>query len=118
MRLEFSTEGRLEKTYPGRFQPQPIIADIYADGTVSIGYNPEIGNSVTMDVWHGLTRRVRLHYVYNKTEAKKWYKSHKDTIKVLINGMGTKWDGNNTVGTLTEEAKEAYYQLQEEASIY
>jgi hypothetical protein len=113
MKLVFSNTGRLYKTYPGQNQPQSIFADVEANGIVSIGYNPEIGNAIPLCVWNGVTRRIVLHNICTKAEARLWYSENKETLKQLINGMDTKWNGANVIGTLTKEAYEAYYELQE-----
>jgi hypothetical protein len=104
--------GRLAKHYRSQTNPQPIVCDIEEDGKVYIFANPEIGNAVPQSVWHGITRRLTLNGIQTKVAARAWFRAHKAEIQTVINGMDDEWDGNNKVGTLTEEAREALDSLE------
>ena len=103
--------GRIRKQYPGQTSAQPVVADISADGEVYVHYNPEIGNAVPMDIGHGIRRRITLP-VTTKAQARAWYQLNKTDLEALVAGMGERWDGNNTVGTLTEDARAALDALE------
>ncbi len=99
--------GRLTFTYRSQTNPQPICADILDDGTVHVFGNPEIGNAVPMDVYHGIIQRVGVWGVSTQAEAREWYRSNKTLIQRIVAGMDKRWDGNNFVGTLTDDARRA-----------
>lgn len=109
-RIMFSG-GSLALRYPGQFKYQPVIMDIYPNGTVDVKANPEIGNAVPANVFHSLVIRVSLPGVSIQTEARDFYAEHIKLIHRISAGMGEKWDGNNTVGTLTDDAREALEEL-------
>lgn len=66
-------------------------------------------NSTPMDEWHGLVATIGLPSGVTPVAVAKWL-AREDVsaaLETLIDGMGSRWDGNNRVGTYTEEAKAA-----------
>jgi len=110
--MRLITSGRLYKQYPGQCQPQNVVADVYADGDNIVHYNPEIGNAVPSDVWHGLVRRYTLHNVTTREDARRWYRGNRDDLIIVINGLSREWGGSNHVGKLTPEARDAEEQIE------
>jgi len=110
-KLTFSP-GRLSHTYPSQTAPQDIFAEIESNGTITISYNPEIGNAVPMRVHHGLTRRLTFKRRITKADGRQWYAANKADLEILVCGMDSEWNGNNTVGTLTPAAKESLDRLE------
>ncbi len=96
--------------YEGQEEYQGVVADLHADGKLYIGYNPEIGNAIPCDVWNGKVQRFTVTG-NSKAEAREWYKSNKEQLLRVLEGMGEKYNGNNYVGTLTDEAREAVDEI-------
>jgi hypothetical protein len=46
------------------------------------------------------------------TPLKKWLEERTGDLEEILEGFDTKWDGNNTIGTLTEDARETLGRLQ------
>ena len=112
MKLEFDS-GRLALHYSGQINPQDTVADIYADGTVYVHADPEIGSGVPSSVWHGIVQRINFGwYVTSKADARAWYRQARPLLARLIAGMGDEWDGSNRVGTLTDDARAALESIE------
>jgi len=110
IRTDFE-EGRLYLKYPGQTNAQDVVMDVYADGRLEVHTNGEIGNAVPANVWHGIVRRFHLGAYVTKKQVRDWISEHRGKLVVLVNGMDERWDGNNIVGTLTNEAKAAEEDL-------
>ena len=84
--------------YPNQDQSQDCFVELdLSSGRMSTRYDPEIGNAVPMDVWHGLVRRYSLPGpilgdVANALMAE--IASHAQTILDISTVI---WDGNNNV---------------------
>lgn len=103
--------GRLMHQYPGQTQEQGRYIEIYKSGRLLIDWNAEIGNAVPASIWHGIIRRIHIPFT-TKAEAANFIKENRGLFERVIAGMDEKWDGNNHVGTLTEDANEALNALE------
>ena len=104
--------GRLALKYPSQNKPQDIYCEIHDSGDVWIEANVEIGNAVPFNVWHGITRRVTLHNIETKADARRWYAQNKADIRAVVNGMSQEWNGSNYIGRLTSSAQAALDRLE------
>lgn len=99
--------GHIAWRYPNECNNRPIYAEISRNGDVSVYTSRDpSGNSMSEDVFNGRSHRIRLD-VTSKKEIRAWYRYNRDEIKTIIAGMDTRYNGQNYVGTLTEEAKSA-----------
>lgn len=105
----------LHMQYSGQNQPQDAYIEINADGEINFDYNSEIGNAVPMSVWHGQIRRISIPNDLTSKGYAALFESISDELQTLVDGMDDRWDGNNRVGTLTEDAQEALYSLEYES---
>lgn len=97
--------------YGGQSQPQGAYVEIHADGSVYYESNGEIGNAVPVSVWH---RRVLRITIPNDLTARGYEQLHDaiaEQLEAIIAGMDERWDGNNWVGTITDESREALERL-------
>lgn len=108
-------KGRLMCQYQGQSKPQGRYIEVEADGRLDITYNAEIGNAVPAPVWHGIIRRICGPWT-TKAEAREFIAENRSLFQTLVDGMGERWDGNNYVGTLTEDAVNAERTLDEKAN--
>jgi hypothetical protein len=97
--------------YPGQTHNQPVIADICRNGIVAVSYDPEIGGAVPAYIYYGIQRRVRL-WVATRREVHAWYSLNKALLQRVVDGMGEMYNGQNNVGTLTEDAKDALDEIE------
>lgn len=72
--------------------------------------------STTMDNYHGLTLEQRIADHPNETEVREWLTvgEGQELLRVICNGFDTRWNGNNNVGTYSDEAMEAMAELDRE----
>jgi hypothetical protein len=105
--------GRLLHHYDRQTQPQPIVADIEANGTIYVHHNPEIGNAVPMDIGHGIRQRLHLK-IHTKEQARLWYRKNRELIEYVCAGMSEQWIGSHHVGVLTDVAAGAMMELEYE----
>lgn len=106
-----SCKGRLLYTYPRQQQAQDRYIEVSANGRLHIDWNAEIGNAVPSVVRNGIERRISGDW-NTKSEAMEFIRAYRSEFEILVAGMGEKWDGNNTVGTLTEAARTALETLE------
>jgi len=99
-------------TYPNQCNPQSRFFDVFWDGRVHVDVNPEIGNSIPCNVYNGIIRRITIPDGYTRCDIKAFYANHRKEFATLVKGMDSEWNGNNYVGTLTENANDALESLQ------
>jgi hypothetical protein len=95
--------------YPGQTSPQPAYIEMTEDGEVSADYSGEIGNAVPMYVWHGRTLRWSVPSDV-RGEALAEFLADPETLALLERvhaGHVVDWDGNNHVGSLSDDARDA-----------
>ena len=100
--------------YDGQVNPQSVY--IWLDPierTMGASYNAEIGNAVPSDVWHGLTRRYSLPGALTAEAANGVMSQIAPLAQRVCDGFEDVWDGNNTVGRLTEDAQDAEEDIRE-----
>ncbi len=108
-------EGKFDlyHQYPGQFEPQPTFIELDPEGTVvSARYNAEIGNAVPMAVYHGRIRRYSLPVPLKADAANELMEELMPLFERVCDGFETVWNGNNTVGKLTDDAIAAEEEIE------
>jgi hypothetical protein len=98
--------------YPGQCNPQRAFVKLCSDGRVRYYADVEIGNGISCDIYHRTSRRWS---VPNDLTPRGYEQLHDDIAEMLqevSEGMSERWDGNNTIGRLTEEASDASDRLE------
>jgi len=99
--------------YQGQYNPQPTYIWLDpSDGTMGANSDGEIGGAVPFDVWHGRTRRYHFGNVPTATSANRLMEDIKPLVERVCAGYSEYWDGNNTVGKLTDDAEEAETEIE------
>lgn len=101
--------------YDRQTQPQPAYIELDpGPRTLTADYSGEIGNAVPEGVYHG--RRFRLNvnpYVKGATIADLLEDQRTQSLaRRIFDGYEEKWDGNNYLGHLNEDASDAYAELE------
>ena len=97
--------------YPNQTNPQSRFFEIYQNGSVEVDVDPEIGNAVPSKVWNREIIRFYIPDSFNRKDIISFYSANRSMFASVVSGMDTEWNGNNYIGTLTEEAKEALNSL-------
>jgi hypothetical protein len=115
-----ASKREFEKHYPGCDGPQAVIVELDPEReTLSIRYDPEIGGSIPMSVYHGRIRwYVLLVRPRSVREACCILRSFREYAERIIEGHTVEWNGNNHVGRLTEDAQAAEDEIYELISSY
>jgi hypothetical protein len=103
----------LYRRYPSQSNPQDAFVEIDSTGAVWYYSNPEIGNGVPSDVFHGTARRWRIPHVLTAQGYESLHRDIEDMLQRIADGMETYWDGQNTAGRLTEDASDASDELEQ-----
>lgn len=105
--------GLLYHQYSGQSEPQPVYVslDCRDGGSVDIDWDGEVGNGVSSDVWHGHTQRWPV-YVYDGGAISEIVEEMRPQLERVVAGYTTQWDGNNCVAKFTDDATEAYKNIQ------
>jgi hypothetical protein len=84
------------------------------NGIITAGYNAEIGRSVTFDVFHGRTLSWEVAAGIRGDALADLLESEKMLLlfKTVRAGHTLKWNGNNTVGRLTDDARAASDEIE------
>lgn len=95
--------------YPNQINPQPAFVELDEQGNVSADYSGEIGNGMPMDVWYGRTLRWAVNSSINGNVLADALESVEITalLERIHAGHAVDWDGNNYVGSLTDDARAA-----------
>ena len=97
--------------YPGQTGPQDAyIAVDLAKRTMWAAYNAEIGNAVPAEVWHGYIRRYAIPALL-PSAANALMAEWESLARRVCDGYESKWDGNNYIAHLTEDAQAADEEL-------
>ena len=84
--------------YPNQGEPQAcFIALDLRTGRMSAQTNPEIGNAVPMDVWHGLVRRYYMPRPPLAVTANALMQNIAKHAQTILDHAAVVWDGNNNV---------------------
>jgi hypothetical protein len=103
----------LYRRYPSQSNPQDAFVEIDSTGAVWYYSNPEVGNGVPSDVFHGTSRRWRIPHVLTAQGYESLHADIEDMLQRIADGIDTYWDGKNTVGRLTEDASDASDELEQ-----
>ena len=117
--LDESRPHQLFEQYAGQTKPQrAYIALDLRDGTMTAGYNPEIGNAIPMDVWQGLIRRWYMPPFAAET-ANRIMQDMAELAQRVLDGAEILWDGNgsNMIGRLTDDAQAAVKEIGQELDL-
>ena len=100
--------------YSGQTQAQEAYVELDENGIVTASYRGDIGGAITFDEYHGRTQtwsvsnRVRGDALVNLLES--------DDMRALFarvyDGHAITWDGNNRVGRLDDDAREASDEIE------
>ena len=100
--------------YQGQTSAQGAWVQMDEDGTITASYNAEIGGSVTFDVFHnrtltwGVAARVRGDALADLLESAEM----RALFERVYDGHSVEWDGNNNVGRLDADAREASDEIE------
>ena len=97
--------------YERQSNPQPAYVELSEDGVVTAGANPEIGNAVTMDVWHCRTLQWSIDPGLTGAQIAAAVLSALPLLERVHAGHTVEFDGSNMGGTLTDDAAEASAEL-------
>jgi hypothetical protein len=93
--------------YPRQFVAQDVFVELdLRNGKLSAGYNPEIGNAVPSNVYHGLIRRYSMS-VRRAENVNRLLEEMVDYAQLVQDGSRIEWDGHNHVMILNAEAQQA-----------
>jgi hypothetical protein len=98
--------------YPKQDEPQDAYVELSLDGQVTANWNGEVGNAVPIDVWNG--RRLRFSvspYISGQALATFLQRDALELLTVIYEGHSERRNGQNTVATLTPEARVACLEL-------
>ncbi len=105
--LDQSKPHQLYAHFQGQTDQQDaFIALDIRDGRMWADYNHEIGNAVPMSVHHELVLRWYMPPFLAATANRIMDTIAKDAQRVL-DGASAEWDGSNTVGRYTDDARDA-----------
>lgn len=104
--MKLIIESTRAYTYPGQCNPQDRHFEIDTD-TVTVSADPEIGNAVPMRVWNQLVLRVQIPHGYSRSDITTFYADNRADFARVSGGLGERYDGNNYVGTLSEDGRDA-----------
>jgi len=97
--------------YPNQTEPQACyIALDLCTGRMSARTNPEIGNAVPVDVWHGLVRRYYVPGPPLAVAANALMEDIASHAQIILDHAEVIWDGSNNV-VRTHERNCAEYRL-------
>ena len=99
--------------YPQQTNPQPVCIEINPEaGTIAAEVNAEIGNAVPTDVWHNRILRYTLNNILTIKAINELMAQILPLAERITAGHTEKWDGNNYVGKLDDDAQEASNEIE------
>lgn len=93
--------------YDRQINAQPAYLQLTAAGRVDAGYNPEIGDAMPADVWHGCTLRWTIPNTLTPAGVRQLVTELMPLLERVHAGHTDEWSGSNWVGQLTDDAQEA-----------
>jgi hypothetical protein len=97
--------------YGDQTNPQGVLIELDCEsGVLRAMYNPEIGNAVPCDVWHGRSLRYTIP-CYTASAANDLLASLVPLAQRVLDGYTSEWDGSNNVGKLAADAQAASEQI-------
>jgi hypothetical protein len=96
--LPVRDQAALFSIYPNQDAPQAcFIALNLSTGRMSAQTNPEIGNAVPLDVWHGIERRYGLPGPMLASAANALMEDIASPAQIILTHAEVAWDGSNNV---------------------
>jgi hypothetical protein len=84
--------------YPNQYEPQDCFIELdLSSGRMSAQTNPEIGNAVPVDVWHGLVRRYYVPGPPTPAAANALMEDISSHAQIILDHAEVIWDGSNNV---------------------
>lgn len=103
----------LYTVYAGQLQPQPSYIQLNNDGSVSADYSGEIGNAKPASVWHNVDLRYPVNPAVSGKALREFLSGDGKLLLERIHaGHDTEWNGDNLVGILTDDARQAEAELE------
>ena len=94
--------------YPRQNNPQPAYVQLCQDGSVYADFSADIGGGQSFDVFHGRTLNWPVSpFISGLALAGYLEGEGLELLQRIHNGHGERWDGNNYVGTITDDASAA-----------
>ena len=112
IRAEFAP---LYSRYSGQVNPQPAHIEINPEQQGMVAeFNPEIGNAVPMNVWHGRAYRVSISPYYTGKQVAEILENvdFQNMAQRVFDGYSCAYDGSNHNGRLTDDAKAALEEME------
>lgn len=111
--VTISEPGQLHHQYPGQDEPQDCYVQVDLPGqSVAADYNPEPGNAVPAQVFHGLVRRYPIPALTGEAAAELL-----EQIRPLAERLVADWtqvyDGSNLVAVLGGQAAAAEHEIEQ-----
>jgi hypothetical protein len=98
--------------YPKRNAPQGAYIELDCKtGRLAADWNAEIGNAIPFSVHHGHDRRYSISSSMSATAINELLDELAPIAQRIIDGYDAKWDGNNNVAVLNEDAQAAETEL-------
>jgi hypothetical protein len=106
-----SPTGDLHHHYHGQTAAQDCYVELDCrDGALQADWNAEIGNAVPMPVWHNHILRWGIPAL-RPAAADELLVRLTPQAQRVVDGYDTKWDGNNTVATYSDDAAQAAEEI-------
>jgi antitoxin (DNA-binding transcriptional repressor) of toxin-antitoxin stability system len=106
------TESLLH-VYPRQSEPQDCFISLDTrDGELTADWNPEIGNAVPSDVYHGFVRRYPIPVLQPAT-VNALMESIAPLAQRVIDGTERHWNGANHVARLSDAARDAEAEIEQ-----
>lgn len=111
--LDEDAPDALHCRYQGELEGQSChIALDLEDGRMWADYNPEIGGGIPASVYNGRTRWWSIPCM-TSASANQLMTEIKPLAERILVGSEIKWDGNNNVGILNEDAGQAEQEIRD-----
>ena len=104
----------LYQRYPGQSEAQDCYVELDArgEGELCARTNPEIGNAIPFDVYHGHVQRWTISPL-RADAANALLAKIEPLAERVVAGYGTRWDGNNQVADYDDDAAKAIDEIEE-----
>lgn len=102
------SRGEIYCRYRDQINAQPVHVQLdIRDGVMWASYNPEIGNAMPMDVWHGLIRRYMLYSFPTVNGVNEFMEHIKPYAQRVLDDSREAWNDHDWIGKLGNDAKRA-----------
>lgn len=98
--------------YPTEFHPQPVDLELDTrTGKLSCSYDPNIGGGTTFDHYHRLILSIGVPCL-TADAANGLMDEVAPLAQRVLDGADEEWNGSNNVGVFTDEAMEAWEEIE------